>query len=109
MYEYFKSKYPSLFANCQGGFAGFDCGDGWKDILERLFVKISKDVGVTISQVKEKSGGLRVYIDNGTDEAFTAINEAEDESFKTCECCGSKENVTTAGGWLKTLCSKCRK
>ena len=36
------------------------------------------------------------------------IDWAEDESFKTCEGCGSKEDVTVEGGWIKTLCKKCR-
>lgn len=32
---------------------------------------------------------------------------AESESFKTCEMCGSKENVTIQGNWIKTLCADC--
>jgi hypothetical protein len=36
------------------------------------------------------------------------IHEAEDEADETCEYCGSKENVTQAGSWIKTLCNDCR-
>jgi len=65
-------------------------------------------------QVKEKFGGLRFYIgpviQDKADEVYDAISEAESESFKTCEYCGTKENVTTKGpGWIKTLCNDCRK
>ena len=104
MYDYFRDKYPTLFAD--NGFCGFECGNGWKDILDRLFAKIKDDTKVV--QVKEKWGLLRVYVDTATNETYNAIDEAERESAKTCEECGSTEGVTTAGGWLKTLCQKCR-
>jgi hypothetical protein len=107
IYEYFKQKYPHMFLE-EGGFCGFDCGDGWKDILERLFEKI-KDHGSHVMQVKEKFGGLRFYTDTEDDFTYRVIQEAERESFKTCEYCGTKEDVTVEGGWIKTLCKTCRK
>jgi len=109
MYDYFKNKYPDLFAD--KNFCGFDCNEGWKDILERLFVKIADDmrrIGSTVDQVKEKFGGLRFYTSTCNDVIDEAINEAEKEAWKTCEYCGSKEDIKTEGGWLKTLCGKCR-
>ena len=36
------------------------------------------------------------------------IEWAEKESVKTCEGCGTKEGVTSEGGWIKTLCPTCR-
>lgn len=94
---------------------GFCCGDGWEKIIYNLSKKITElDPNVEAVQVKEKFGGLRFYIgsviQDKADEVYDAISEAESESFKTCEYCGTKENVTTKGpGWIKTLCNDCRK
>ena len=93
---------------------GFEHGDGWYSIIYNLSEKITKlDPTVEAVQVKEKFGGLRFYIGpvkiEHSKEVYDAIDQAEDESFKTCEVCGSKENVTTEGSnWIKTLCEKCR-
>ena len=94
---------------------GFCCGDGWEKIIYNLSKKITElDPNVEAVQVKEKFGGLRFYIGSAikdkADKVYEAISEAESESFKTCEYCGTKENVTTKGpGWIKTLCNDCRK
>ena len=88
----------------------FPVGDGWKPIIIKLIndiIDIDKDVNITT--IKEKFGGLRFYISGGSDEIFDLIDKAEEESFKVCEECGTRENVETKGSWLKTLCKKCRK
>ena len=54
--------------------------------------------------VKEKFGGLRVYLTSSTDEMEAAIDEAEAESFKTCEECGAPGVLRSDGGWLMTAC-----
>lgn len=107
----------------------FDCvGPGWKPILESLdfmFDRVTNDVGVgldlKILQVKEKFGGLRVYIslDLGTsgctdahlDTARKRIQDlalfAEGVSFNTCEVCGRAGNAAPGGvGWVKTMCKE---
>lgn len=89
-------------------------GEGWGGILERLWAV--KPACASVTQVKEKFGGLRVYhsgIAAGpkwTDEedaayrAFEeAVDQAEGESYKTCEECGAP-GVPRRGGWIKTLC-----
>ena len=108
MLDYFKNKYPKLFGD---DLISFDCGDGWKDVIDRLLSKIYDEmvrIGTHVLLVKEKFGGLRVHLGRETDFISEAIRESEKEAIKTCETCGVKENVTTEGGWLKTLCSKCR-
>lgn len=68
---------------------GFECGDGWFDILWRLSKTISHvDPAAKAFQVKEKFGTLRFYADCN-DIADKAIQRAEEESAKTCEECGS--------------------
>ncbi len=106
IYEDFKAKYPQCFDD--GRLIGFGCGDGWRPLLELAFDKLSL-FGVKVVQVKEKFGGLRIYLDKDHGEKAEAIvMKAEEESLKTCEECGTKEGVTTEGAWRKTLCPKCR-
>lgn len=59
----------------------------------------------TITQIKEKFGGLRFYT-NGVDTEFNSyISFAESMSLHTCEICGSP-GTTSGDGWMKTLCKK---
>jgi hypothetical protein len=92
---------------------GFECGDGWLEILEDLFEKI--DIEITknpvkdfrVFQVKEKFGGLRVYTNFIVDEVERLIKEAEKEAAKTCENCGKSGKNRDIYGWLSTLCEDC--
>jgi len=44
-----------------------------------------------------------------TEETLSeVIAWAEKEADITCEGCGTKENVTRGGDWIKVLCDKCR-
>jgi ribosomal protein L37AE/L43A len=92
---------------------GFDTGDGWYEIIYKLSQKLMEiDPYVEATQVKEKFGGLRFYVSDvrieTSDEVYGLINEAESESFETCEKCGSKENVKLREGvWIFTLCNAC--
>ena len=57
----------------------------------------------------ENTKATTFYTTGTTEEVFNRIHEAEEESFATCEACGSKENVTTGGkGWVSTFCDSCR-
>lgn len=96
---------------------GFDCGDGWEPLVRRLSERlegvIRMDGGdARALQVKEKFGGLRFYIGMGfrsEENALRveeAIQEAEEESLRTCEECG-REGKVRGGGWLTCLCEGC--
>lgn len=87
---------------------GFECGDGWFELLMDLCKNIQKycdEIGsqVVAVQVKEKFGGLRFYVDRGDDHIYNLISEAELRSERTCEVCGIPGEVY-GGSWLKTLC-----
>jgi hypothetical protein len=58
-------------------------------------------------QIKEKFGGLRLYISNGTPEMHQVLDAVEEESSRICEDCGKPgQSSTRKGGyWLATLCS----
>lgn len=84
-----------------------DCvGEGWRSLVGPL-VEACKAANVKIVQVKEKFGGLRFYADDCPPAIMQMIEDAELASFHTCEWCGSTEDVTTKGGWLKSLCPAC--
>ena len=105
--DLYKQRKLSIMESCMPW--GFDCGDGWFDLIYNLSENISLiDPTVEAVQVKEKFGGLRFYINHGSEEVYKLIDAAEEISFTICENCGSSEGVkTTEEGWITTLCDKC--
>lgn len=104
---------------------GICCGDGWYGLIDRLcreimnYVECENEerkknnkelIGVPqFSQIKEKFGLLRIYMDASCDDIEKIVNQAETASQFICEDCGTSENTDTYGGWILTLCNKCRK
>jgi len=100
--------------------AGRDCGswigNGWMDLVVQLDEQVAQlDPDYTISQVKEKFGGLRYYIaisegtsDENCKEIWNIIHEAEDKSFDICDICGQpgkRLNVADMG-YIATRCEQ---
>lgn len=79
--------------------------------LKHEFVaqELEQEWQVEATQVKEKFGGLRFYINGADDEVYGMISFAEHLSYKICEDCGSTKNVSQTKGWIRNLCSKCMK
>ena len=136
-------KFPKIFPNGYDVnitenlmYFGFECDDGWFDIIYNLCDHLQKYVDtyrigdqeglwkptqVTAVQVKEKYGTLRFYI-NGN----SLIQDKDPSKFRwdykmdgiishacflssiTCEVCGDKGRVR-GYRWLKCLCNKCAK
>jgi hypothetical protein len=78
-------------------FWGFECGDGWFDILNHAFALVSArtDISpgcgeVTVVEVKEKFGGLRIYYQGGDDFVEGVFNLAESASVHICAICGNR-------------------
>lgn len=101
-------------------------GKGWWEELVEPFLKlIAHRDDVTINQIKEKFGGLRIYID-GPEFIGNIIESLMESSYKICEDCGRHNGwaygkglpqetpnyettrVTTEGRWRVTLCQWCR-
>lgn len=94
-------------------------GKGWAGLIGPLYDRL-KELGGDVIQVKEKFGGLRFYyklpptgVDVGKAADFGGMVErAEQESYETCERCGTKEGTSTKSasrfGWIKTFCDPCR-
>lgn len=94
-------------------YCGAGCGIGWKPLIRKVLLVLEKHKA-RVAQIKEKFGGLIIYIDppiskednwndHGFKECYNAIRQSEEESFKVCEECGA-EGKLRSGGWLKTLC-----
>ena len=123
------SKYPKIFKNFARSYQerpaaeawGFECWDGWYDILDSLFNTIQSRVdwkGRTMAPeelaayqprafiVKSKFGGLRVDIFGGDYEISGMVQMAESMSYKICECCGNPGS-RKGNGWIFTMCDPC--
>ncbi len=116
-YELFAKKmeerFPKMF---EGKYGGFAVGAGWYPILEILCSNIQHHLDwkekqgnpiqqVTVSQIKEKFGGLRFYYDGGDDEISGMVRMAEAWADASCEECGAP-GKSRNGGWIRTLCDK---
>ncbi|MCA1806515.1 MAG: hypothetical protein LC687_01425 [Actinobacteria bacterium] len=91
---------------------GFECGDGWFDLIYKLcedLADMELPMDFEVIQVKEKFGGLRFYINGATEDVFDRINKAEEESYTICENCGEpSEGPERTKGWVSTLCETCK-
>lgn len=114
--EDFKLAWPELMDNIP---CGFYCPKGWSslvwDLMQNIELELNGDMSrLTISQVKEKFGGLRFYYSvSGDRDTYDAIGTwvaaAERVSVLTCVTCGTQKGVTTKGpGWISTKCDPCR-
>ncbi len=93
---------------------GFECGDGWLPILEKLFAGFQeladKDGTASrfrVTQVKQKYGTLRVY-HNGGEEYEALVDKAEALSAVTCEVCG-QQGTMRDDFWVSVRCDRCYK
>jgi hypothetical protein len=85
----------------------FQVSLGWNLIIKNLIQDLIKlGWNKEVIQVKEKFGGLRFYINEGTDEIHQRIAQAELESMKTCEITGKPGKIRTDIGWHRTLCDE---
>lgn len=115
-------RYPKLFSGKDKPITenlmpfGFACEDGWFWLIDQLSRNIQhyidnthpKPEQVTVSQVKEKYGTLRYYVDYADAHIFGMISFAEHLSGYICERCGSHNaRMAYAGTWCKTLCDNC--
>ena len=90
---------------------GIETGEGWFRLIDQLSADITlldeKNGTTTIAvQVKEKYGGLRFYVESGSDAVYDLIDAAEHESLKTCETCGEPGELRGVG-WVSTRCDAC--
>ena len=87
---------------------GFDVSDGWFGIISRVSEKLASDPNLHVDQLKEKWGRLTVYFDLSLDAKMeAALDEAADESERTCMVCGEHGTCEKRGLWVTVLCEPC--
>lgn len=91
---------------------GFMCGEGWHPLIVDTLGKIQKIVDekgldIQVTEIKEKYGELRIYLDGYTDEIQAIIAAAECKSIRTCEVCGEEGKQHIVKGWIYTRCNSC--
>jgi hypothetical protein len=83
----------------------FECHEGWYPLIQELIEDLIKlGWNKQVTQVKEKFGGLRFYINDGSKEIHDRITEAETKSYSICEMCGEPGEIRRDIGWYRTLC-----
>jgi hypothetical protein len=109
---------PGLFQPPAGGPGPScypECGEGWRDLLERACGRIQAALHAggrrfSVTQIKEKFGTLRFYWQGDLShdaeaKVEEAIDLAEARSACTCEVCGEEGCLHRFGAWLMTRCS----
>lgn len=108
---------------------GFECGDGWFNIIHKLSKDISEIDTCKIYrafQVKEKYAELRFYtiadefedcfmtreeLDLLDQQIFELTAKAEEDSQCVCERCGTTTNDPSrflrGSSWLHRMCDSC--
>jgi len=82
----------------------FEVESGWFPLIKELITDLVElGWNKEVCQVKEKFGGLRFYINEGSDEMFNRIIKAETESLTICEISGKVGKLRTDIGWFRTL------
>ena len=118
-------KYPGLYREAwtaptspASRFAtgGFEIGDGWFRLVDRVSARLAKDPALHVVQVKEKYGRLKVYFERAEGvprdprldaEIEAEIREAADESERTCEVCGEPGTHEERHRWWSVRCGTC--
>lgn len=96
------SRYPEI---------PYESGPGWDKLIDETLDKIFEiDPTIEIFQIKEKFGGLRIYL-NTLDyrpEFDEVIDAADLIAQKTCLLCGAKPaRMVAPHGWYRPACWTC--
>jgi len=89
---------------------GIEHHNGWcgltMPILNEIFSYNLKnpDKSITVYQVKQKFGRLRIYTTKCPDYIYKMITKAVYESVHICEICGTKGKLSNFYGCYQTLC-----
>ena len=97
---------------------GCECADGWYEVIRgfctdvtNLYKEKGLPVGITVMQIKEKFGLIRIYVNVDDPEMYPVVNKIiskwEEVSARTCELCGADGTIRKKNGWLQTSCDKC--
>ncbi len=126
MKEELQERLCAEFPHLYGKSFHFEVLDGWFELLYELSYTLTRLIrryecvghsyneldqldeficGFTVSQVKEKYGTLRFYMESSTKEMNELISQYEKKSEFVCEVCG-KPGKLVGKTWYSTRCSE---
>jgi hypothetical protein len=94
---------------------GIDVMTGWRAIVERLLANLEAEIAARavderdrfrILQIKEKFGRLTVHLRASTPGMDASIEEAANESVRTCEVCGAPGELNERNSWWAPRCEE---
>lgn len=86
---------------------GFYIGEGWyAPVMAALAMMILAGWDRRLAQVKQKFGGLRLYIEEASDEVNEIVCVTEELCNTLCENCGAPHGLTIPLSG-SALCPKC--
>lgn len=95
---------------------GFECQDGWFDILRYFAERIMKYFGYSlfntnlkITRIKQHMGELIIIAEGADENVHDIINETESRSRSVCEIDGAPaiNLYVCAPHWFRHLCEQC--
>lgn len=110
-----KEAFPRVCSNIYCGVCGIP--DSWVPHIELALARLeATGLDVSVAQVKEKYGILRLYLDYGPmlkeDERHILddiVILASSACYGMCHNCGSKDDIKYHGkGWVLRVCAACR-
>lgn len=96
-------------------------GVGWYQLVAEVLQPIEDENGrltwdapdpscvklIEVAQIKEKFGGLRLYVDNAPVWVNELVSKAEAKAWTICCNCGESGAIKPSNYWLETLCERC--
>jgi hypothetical protein len=76
-------------------------------LYEKAPRKKQEPITLSVTQIKEKFGGLCFYYSGGDKIIDGMVDYAQSLSYRTCEHCGTTNNVGRTRGWVYTCCWDC--
>jgi hypothetical protein len=105
--EDLQAEYPGVFASARW----VDVGVGWLPLI-RNFVSeaLPHDQSLTVHEIKEKFGAMRVWCDSDVLNVRLGKSKAEVKSGMTCEVCGAAGYIRRPPpdrySWWRCLCDQ---
>ena len=110
--KYLRDNHPNLFLRI----VSIDVSDGWFNLLKATLSTIAWEINnlpeelkssIHLTQIKEKFGGIRIYLNHTTPHINGVIALASTLSSITCEECGLPGSQRNIKGWICTACESC--
>jgi hypothetical protein len=95
---------------------GIQTDDGWFDLIKQAAARLTFQTSqlpedergeYRASTIKEKFGGLIIYMTKSTPKMLDICEDILKKSRKTCEVCSAFGKLVDFNGCVKTVCSTC--